>query len=155
MKSLFLISGLLLAVNAQNATTTSSGYPAQVSPSWLTEIKPLSGNVNSYPTGNYPTGNLTTINLNISAYPEAWKSPPTDSDEVKQVIAALDWSKIPNADVRKADSKGDLTMTGYDDAKDPDCWWSATGCVQSKNPLVPPDAYACPQVGYWGLVSLN
>jgi hypothetical protein len=153
MKSLFLASGLLLAVSAQNTTSTTSGYPAQVSPSWLTSITALEGNVKAYPSGTLPTGNLTTINFNITAYPTAWVAPPTDSAEVQQVIAALDWSKIPNAAVRTADANGDLTFTGYDSTTDPDCWWSASGCVVSKNPLIPPDAYQCPQVGYWGLVS--
>jgi hypothetical protein len=141
---------------SSNATTTTEGLPAQVSPEWLSAVTPLAGNVQSYPTGGndtIPTGPLTTIDFNTSGYPEGWKSPPTDSAEVQAAIKAIDWSKVPNSDVRKADSNGDLTMTGYDDDADPDCWWSATGCVKSKNPLVPADAAACPQVGDWGLVS--
>ncbi|CEP17107.1 hypothetical protein [Parasitella parasitica] len=149
-----------ITVNAQNTTSTStttstssSSIPAQVSPEWLKDVVPIAGNVKEYPSGtnaSIPTGPLPTVNFTASGYPEGWKSPPTTSAEVQAVINALDWSKVPGSPVRKADSKGDLTMTGYD-SSDPDCWWSATGCVTSKNASIPPDVAACPTVGDWGL----
>ncbi|KAI9276436.1 hypothetical protein BY458DRAFT_433540 [Sporodiniella umbellata] len=141
---------ILFAV-AQAQNTTTNAPPAQVSPSYLSHVMPVSGNVESYPTSNIPTGPLAKMEFNHTGYPEGWKTPSTSSDEVKAAIAAIDWSMVPKSPVRKADSKGDLTMSGYDDAKDPDCWWSATGCVVSKNPIIPPDYYRCPNVGEWGL----
>lgn len=145
------------ATTSSNATATTGGVPEQVSPQWLSTIKPIAGNVQSYPTGgngSIPTGPLATITFDTTGYPEGWKSPSTNSTEVQAAIKAIDWTKVPNSSVRKADANGDLTMTGYDDAADPDCWWSATGCVKSKNPLIPADAAACPKVGDWGLVSI-
>lgn len=152
---LFASITVLGTVFAQNTTTTSSGVPAQVSPTWLSNVKPIAGNVQSYPSGgngSVPTGPLATVTFDFSAYPTAWKAPSTNSTEVKAVVAAIDWSKVPNSPVRKLDANGALSFSGYDATKDPDCWWSASTCVTSKNPLVPEDAYACPQVGYWGLV---
>jgi hypothetical protein len=142
---------------SSNATTTTGGVPAQVSPGWLSTVTPIAGNAHSYPTGGngtIPTGPLATVNFTTTGYPEAWKSPPIDSAEVQAAISTIDWTKVPTSAVRKADAKGGLTMTGYDANSDPDCWWSASGCVKSKNPLIPPDVAACPQVGDWGLVSI-
>ncbi|GAN03413.1 carbohydrate esterase family 4 protein [Mucor ambiguus] len=147
-----------ISANAQNTTTTStstsSGVPAQVSPAWLSDITPIAGNVKAYPSGtntSIPTGPLPTVNFSTTAYPEGWKSPSTTSAEVQAVIKALDWSKVPGSAVRKADSNGGVSMSGYDSSKDPDCWWSASGCVKSKNASIPADVAACPQVGDWGL----
>ncbi|RCH93266.1 hypothetical protein CU098_005873 [Rhizopus stolonifer] len=148
------VAMLFTAVNAQtNTTSTSSSPPAQVSPAYLSDVVPISGNVKSYPGSGatIPTGKLDTIEFNSTGYPEGWKSPSTTSAEVKAAVAAIDWTMVPNATVRKADSNGDITMTGYDDSKDPDCWWSASGCVESKNPIIAPDYYRCPNVGEWGL----
>lgn len=148
----------IFVANAQlNTTSTSSSPPAQSSPSYLSNIVPLSGNVQSYPASNtsIPTGALPSLSFNASGYPEVWKSPPTDSAEVKEAIASINWGLVPNATIRKANSNGDLSMTGYDSTKDPDCWWSASGCVQSKNPVIPPDYYRCPNVGEWGLVNIS
>lgn len=157
--SLFFASITVLgAAYAQNTTTTSSGVPAQVSPTWLSDVKPIAGSVQSYPTGDnttIPTGALGNITFDFSAYPSGWAAPPTNSSEVQAVVAAIDWTKVPGAAVRKVDANGALTLTGYDATTDPDCWWSASTCVTSKNPLVPQDAYACPQAGYWGLVRHN
>ncbi|KAI7890014.1 uncharacterized protein EV154DRAFT_552589 [Mucor mucedo] len=142
------------STNATTTTSTASGPPAQVSPAWLSSVTPLSGNVKAYPeggNGTLPTGPLASLTFDYSGYPEGWKSPSATSAEVLAAVNAIDWSAVPNSAVRKADSKGDLTMTGYDSEKDPDCWWSASGCVKSKNALIPADAAACPQVGDWGL----
>ncbi|KAI9483264.1 MAG: hypothetical protein EXX96DRAFT_594117 [Benjaminiella poitrasii] len=155
---LAIAAAILPHVHAQNTTTNSattssgSGVPAQVSPAWLSSVVPLSGNVQSYPSGSssIPTGPLPSVNFSATGYPTGWTTPATTSEEVQAVIKAIDWTKVPNSPVRKANSNGDLDMSGYA-SSDPDCWWSATGCVQSKNPLVPPDVAACPQVGDWGL----
>ncbi|KAI7907944.1 uncharacterized protein BX663DRAFT_445982 [Cokeromyces recurvatus] len=138
--------------NTNSGSPSSDSAPAQVPPTWLSDVVPLAGNVQSYPKDNssIPTGSLPVIDFNAAGYPSSWKMPPTTSAEVQAVIRAIDWSKVPNSPVRKAKSNGDLDMSGYD-SSDPDCWWSATGCVQSKNPLIPPDVSACPQVGDWGL----
>ncbi|CEG65024.1 hypothetical protein RMATCC62417_01896 [Rhizopus microsporus] len=152
--SLILSSAILIAtaVNAQS-NKTSSAPPAQTSPSYLSDVVPLTGNVKAYPGSNttIPTGALPSLTFNATGYPTTWKTPPVDSPEVKAAINSIDWGLVPNATVRKANSNGDLSMTGYDSNSDPDCWWSASGCVKSKNPIIPPDYYRCPNVGEWGL----
>ncbi|GAA5809825.1 hypothetical protein MFLAVUS_003240 [Mucor flavus] len=139
------------AANTTTTTTTASSPPAQVSPGWLSTVVPLSGNVKAYPSGTIPTGPLPELTFSATGYPEGWKSPPTTSAEVQAVVKAIDWTLVPNSTVRKADSNGDLTFTGYNSNTDPDCWWSASGCVKSTNPLIPADASACPNAGDWGL----
>lgn len=142
-----------MALSSSAATPTSSGILAVSSPTWLPSVAPISGLSTAVPTGSIPTGALATSvpNFNASAYPEAWKTPPTDSAEVQAVIKALDWTKVPNAPTHKAESNGDLVMTGYDADTDPYCWWSDTNCVKPKVDYLPEDIYYCPRPGDWGL----
>lgn len=42
-------------------------------------------------------------------------------------------------------------LVPYDDEADPDCWWSVKHCILSKNPIIPPDTYACPEARTFGL----
>lgn len=145
------------SVNASSSSSSSSSSgaapaPPQSSPSWLSSVRPLPGNVQSYPTDDtkIPTGPLNNSTAPLQGYPEPWKSPPTDSPELQAVIKAIDWSAVPSAPVRKANPDGSVNMQGYDQS-DPDCWWSATGCVQPKHPGMSPDVSYCPKVGDWGL----
>ena len=154
---LFSATSLATAQNATSSassgTSTPSSPPPQTSPSYLSSVVPMAGNVKAYPAagnGSIPTGPLPAVTFSGTGYPTAWKTPPTTSAEVQAAMAAINWNIVPNAAVRKADSKGDLTFTGYDSTTDPDCWWSASGCVKSKNPSIAPDYYQC-SVGDWGL----
>lgn len=149
-----LIGAQNITSSAATGTSTPSGPPPQVSPAYLSNVVPISGNVQSYPSGDnnsIPTGPLPSVNFNATGYPTPWKLAPYDSAEVQAAIAAINWDIVPKSAVRKADSNGDLTFTGYDSNADPDCWWSSSGCVKSKNPSIPPDVAACPEVGDWGL----
>lgn len=108
--------------NSTSTSSSASGPPAQVSPAWLSSVKPIAGNVQSYPSGgngSVPTGPLASVTFNAAGYPTAWKSPPTTSAEVQAAISAINWSLVPNAAVRKADANGQLTFTGYDSNTDP------------------------------------
>lgn len=138
-----------MALSSSAATPSSSGILAVSSPTWLPSVAPISGLPTAVPTGSIPTGALATSvpNFNASAYPEGWKTPPTDSAEVQAVIKALDWTKVPNAPTHKAESNGDLVMTGYDANTDPYCWWSDTNCVKPKVDYLPEDIYYCPRPG--------
>lgn len=154
-----LVLSAASSILAQNTTSTGtsstpSSPPAQVSPAYLSNVVPLPGNVESYPTGgngSVPTGPLATVSFNTSGYPTPWKKAPTTGAEVQAAIAAINWNIVPNAAVRKANANGDLSFSGYDSNTDPDCWWSSSGCIKSKNPSIPPDVAACPEVGDWGL----
>ncbi|KAG2183396.1 hypothetical protein INT43_006402 [Umbelopsis isabellina] len=149
-------AAILATANAQasvsSGTPTSASLLAVSSPTWLASISAATGLPSSVPTGAVPTGPLpSNVNFNASAYPEGWKTPPTNSPEVQAVIAALDWSKVPNATIHKAKANGDLDMTGYNENTDPYCWWSDTNCVQPKVDYLPTDISYCPAKGDWGL----
>lgn len=156
--SLTLLASTALAQSSSSAAApqpsgTSSGSLAQSSPAWLSDVKPLPGNVQSYPTTTQvPTGPLSAVNLTLSGYPPGWASPPTDSPQVQAVYKAINWSLVPNSAVRTANKDGTPNMSGYD-ASDPDCWWSASGCTTPKHQGVEADIVNCPTAGDWGLVS--
>lgn len=141
------------ATSSEQATTTATptadSLLAVSSPAWLSSVTPMAGLPSAVPSGSVPTGVLTATlpGFNLSAYPEGWKTPPTDSAEVQAVISALDWTKVPNAAVRKAKSNGDLDMSGYDANTDPYCWWSDTNCVNPKVDYLPEDISYCPRPG--------
>jgi hypothetical protein len=131
------------------ATPTTSNLLPVSSPTWLPSVGPISDLPTAVPTGAIPTGALpsTVANFNAFVYPEGWKTPPTDSAEVQAVMKALDWSKVPNATVNKANANGDLDMSGYDTNTDPYCWWTDTNCVNPKVDFLPQDIYYCPRDG--------
>lgn len=135
---------------AQAADTT--GMLPQSSPVFLSNIARPTGAVQSTPLKPYPTGALDmSFKLDLSKYPVPKEVPPTNTNEVKNAVAAIDWSKVPNAQVRKKRADGSLDISGYDVIKDPDCWWSASICKQPKATFLPADYYRCPNTGDWGL----
>ncbi|PHZ13500.1 glycoside hydrolase/deacetylase [Rhizopus microsporus ATCC 52813] len=137
---------------SSSATSTTDGILAVQSPTWLPDFPVPSGVNSGYPTGAPNiTDSLSRTTLNLSAYPEPWGEPSTTHPEIKAVIKAIDWSKVPKAPVRKAKSNGDLDMAGYDASKDPYCWWSDSNCVTPKVSYLPKDIYMCPNAGDWGL----
>ncbi|KAI8887547.1 carbohydrate esterase family 4 protein [Backusella circina FSU 941] len=134
------------------STSTSSGILAVESPAWLPAFKAPTGVNSGYPTGELTLSDtLPRETLDLSAYPAPWGKVSTTHPEVKKVIAAIDWTKVPKAPVRKTKANGDIDMTGYDSAKDPYCWWSDSNCVKPKASYLPEDVSFCPNAGDWGL----
>ncbi|ORX51257.1 glycoside hydrolase/deacetylase [Hesseltinella vesiculosa] len=144
------LASLASMVMAQNATGTSSSMFPSASPAWLSDVVPLQGNAQSYPTGPVPTGPFSGT-INLTGYPTTWATPPTNSPQVQNAINAINWGLVPNSTVRSASSNGNLNFGGYDSANDPDCWWSATTCTSPKHQGVPTDIVNCPIPGTWGL----
>lgn len=63
---------------------------------------------------------------------------------------------IPNDVPTKGATKGhygisDQASDSYDNDKDPDCWWTATGCMKPKHKDLGPDVKDCPEPNTWGL----
>ena len=137
--------------SASSATSTDSGILAVSSPTWLPQFSVPSGVATSYQTNRNTDPTLSTQTLNLTAYPEPWGAPTTNTPEIQNVINSIDWGHVPNATVRKALSNGDLDMSGYDSTTDPYCWWSDSNCVKPKVSYLPEDIYYCPRVGDWGL----
>ncbi|CAO3614620.1 unnamed protein product [Cunninghamella echinulata] len=138
-------------------TTTSNNnnnnYLPQQSPAWLPKFATPSNVNNGYTSTNSINTDaaLDKTTLNINNYPEPWSAATVNHPEVKAVIDALDWSKVPNIKPSKADKNGNVVFDGYDDAKDPNCWWSDTNCVKPKVNYIPEDIYYCPTAGDFGL----
>ncbi|KAI7850175.1 hypothetical protein BDC45DRAFT_518695 [Circinella umbellata] len=133
------------------SSSTDSGILAVSSPGWLPQFSVPSGVASSYQTSRNTDPTLSTQTLNLTAYPEPWGAPTTNTPEIQNVINSIDWGHVPNATVRKALSNGDLDMSGYDSTTDPYCWWSDSNCVKPKVSYLPEDIYYCPRVGDWGL----
>ncbi|KAI9247358.1 hypothetical protein BY458DRAFT_484152 [Sporodiniella umbellata] len=142
---------ILFSVFAQAfaATGTSNNYLPQVSPVFPSNIPVPSGAATSYNDGPYKASN-TLDTTPLSGFPAVWKIPSTTSSEVKAVYNSIDWTKVPNAPVRKIKSDGTFSPRS-DGSNDPYCYWSSTNCVQPKASYLPPDLYECPTKGYWGL----
>ncbi|KAI8580697.1 hypothetical protein K450DRAFT_173211 [Umbelopsis ramanniana AG] len=130
----------------------NDGVLPQSSPAFLSDVPKPTGVVDAVPTKPYPTGSLDMHwKLDLSKYPAVKQVPPTDSPEVKNAIAAIDWTKVPKAPIRKKLPNGSLDVSNYNIDQDPDCWWSASICKTPKATYLPSDYYMCPTVGDWGL----
>lgn len=136
----------------KTTTTKSTGILAVESPKWLPDFGVPSGVNTGYPTGPIDTSvAISHTSLNLSSYPEPWTAPSTTHPEIKAVIAALDWTKVPKAPIVKVNAAGEIDMTSYDATKDPYCWWSDSNCVKPKATYLPADVSICPRAGDWGL----
>ncbi|KAI7906997.1 chitin deacetylase 2 [Cokeromyces recurvatus] len=94
------------------------------------------------------------ININPAEWPTVWVKATSngmnETEEFRNLYNSIDWSKAPDIPVRTA-VDGVLDMSGYNATADPDCWWSASGCVTPKLPDVNKDIYYCPEPETWGL----
>ncbi|CAO3633384.1 unnamed protein product [Mucor fragilis] len=147
--AIVLVTGISAAPTATTtgSATSTKSYIPQHSPSFPS-MPAATGVVSEYNYGPYNlSDSLPTYTL--KGYPDAWSVPPTDSDEVKAAIKAIDWSLVPNASVRHQDKNGDF-KPDTDGDKDPYCWWSDTNCVHPKIDI-PSDFYSCAKNGDWGL----
>ncbi|KAI8072278.1 hypothetical protein BC940DRAFT_339325 [Gongronella butleri] len=123
------------------------------SPAWLAHVAvPTSGVVKQVPKADdVQSGDLTPVTqLDLTGFPELLKQPPTSHPEVKRVIDAIDWQKVPDIAPKKVHD-WTLDIKSYDARADRDCWWSATQCKKPKVDYLPEDIHYCPRAGDWGL----
>ncbi|KAI8079457.1 hypothetical protein BDF21DRAFT_494038 [Thamnidium elegans] len=152
VSALVLATATFASAATTKPTSTSSGVLAVESPAWLPDFGVPNGVNAGYPTGALNTSKtLSHKTLDLSAYPEPWEAPSTTHAEIKAVIKAIDWTKVPKAPIVKTNSNGEIDMTKYDDSKDDYCWWSSTNCVKPKSSYLPADVSVCPNAGDWGL----
>ncbi|KAG0171271.1 hypothetical protein DFQ28_002496 [Apophysomyces sp. BC1034] len=149
---------------ASNSSSTSTAFNSKdYWKSFTSPVNPLNISLPSLPqtTSHDPTQECvdyptpTEFKFVASEWPSIWETATSNgmntSAEFKQLYNSINWSKMPNIPVRKLGPNGAPDMTGYDNAKDPDCWWSATTCTIPKNPGVNADIYACAEPDTWGL----
>ncbi|KAG0320317.1 chitin deacetylase [Dissophora globulifera] len=79
-------------------------------------------------------------------YPKKDELPDVNSPMVKQWVSEIDWSKVPNIPVAKADIPNcpDCPKNKKGVPKDA-CWWTCDGCVAKD------DIEVCPRQNAWGL----
>lgn len=96
------------ATSSSSSSNTTSSYIPQFSPSL--DVPAATGVVTSY---NYGPYNLTTTldTTTLKGYPPTWESPDVNHPEVKAAIAKIDWTKVPNAPVRKQHPDGSWIST--------------------------------------------
>ena len=78
-------------------------------------------------------------------------------DQAQQVWSEVQQSGIIPSDIQpRGATKGhygisDDSSNSYNNDKDPDCWWTATGCTSPKHPKIGDDMTSCPEPNTWGL----
>lgn len=141
-------SSVMATTTTTSSATSTKTYIAQVSPVFPSNIPKPTGVVTTYNYGPYNTTS-TLSREKLKGYPEPFKIPDIKHPEVQAAIKAIDWSKVPDAPVRKQNKNGDF-KPDTDGDKDPYCWWSDTNCVKPKIDI-PEDFHSCPRRGDWGL----
>ncbi|KAG0166022.1 hypothetical protein DFQ28_007957 [Apophysomyces sp. BC1034] len=143
------IAAALAGVNAAAATNFSSS----VDPTKI-EIPQIPQTTSKDPVQQC-TYYAPPVPINAAEWPTLWQVATSNgmnkTAEFQNLYKSIDWSKAPNIPVRKLTPERGLDTTGYDAAKDPDCWWTASQCVKPKLADVKPDIYKCPEPDTWGL----
>ncbi|KAH8551590.1 chitin deacetylase 1 [Umbelopsis sp. PMI_123] len=165
-KSFVAITTLASAVQASTAAAaTTAAAPATSS----TAVTPLSGGTNplaitipsiaqttSYdPTVECQAYTVPGLTIDATQWPTIWETATSNgmntSAEFTTLYNSIDWTKKPNAPVRKMTAAGGLDFTGYSATTDPDCWWSSSLCTIPKATDVNADIYHCQEPETWGL----
>ncbi|KAI9277645.1 hypothetical protein BY458DRAFT_504691 [Sporodiniella umbellata] len=141
-----------LALVSVNAVTTN--YTSTVDP--LKVVIPEIPQTTSHDPAAQCVYYQSPFVINKNQWPNSWEIATSNgmntSAEFKALYNSIDWTKAPNIPVRKISATtGGLDMTGYDSAKDPDCWWSSTTCKTPKTQGINADLYECPEPDVWGL----
>ncbi|CAM0135214.1 unnamed protein product [Umbelopsis sp. WA50703] len=143
-------SAVALTATVQAITTN---FSSSVNPNHIT--LPSIPQLTSYNVNTECTYYNPNVPIVAKDWPTSWlvatSNGMSKSAEFTKLYNSIKWSSAPNIPVRKADSSGNLDMSGYDMSTDPDCWWSATTCVTPKHPGVLADIYRCPEPDTWGL----
>jgi peptidoglycan/xylan/chitin deacetylase (PgdA/CDA1 family) len=90
----------------------------------------------------------------INDFPTNW-APATlvqGDQEAAALFAQLNQTlgdKVANVQV-KVGTMGDFSGYQYDNAADPDCWWTKTRCTKPKDESIPADIDRLPEPNTWG-----
>ncbi|GAN08863.1 carbohydrate esterase family 4 protein [Mucor ambiguus] len=154
------------ATSTKSASTSTASTLAKPQDYWKnfkSLVDPLNITIEAIPqtTSNDPSVECTyyqppsNFKFNEKEWPTLWETATsngmTNTAEFKALYNSIDWTKAPKIAVRKLNSDGSINMSGYDQSKDPDCWWSASTCTKPKLEGVNEDIYTCPEPETWGL----
>ncbi|BEJ17020.1 hypothetical protein CspHIS471_0604210 [Cutaneotrichosporon sp. HIS471] len=90
----------------------------------------------------------------LTQFPTNWAPAtivPSDT-AAQQLFAQLNQTlgqKVANVQV-KVGTQGDFSGYQYDNAADPDCWWTKTRCTVPKDTTIPADISRLPEPNTWG-----
>ncbi|KAI7856878.1 chitin deacetylase 1 [Circinella umbellata] len=138
-------------VGAQAATTnyTSSTDPTKIT---LPDI-PQTSSYDVNTECQYYESEFS--NYDKTLWPNSWEIATSNnmntSKEFTDLYNSIDWSKAPNIQPSTLGPDGGLVMTSYNTAEDPNCWWSASGCVAPKGEGINADIFECPEPETLGL----
>ncbi|KAF8922250.1 hypothetical protein CPB85DRAFT_1266590 [Mucidula mucida] len=135
------------------ASSESTAVPlSSITASATTNSAELPTLATTYTAGAEPTliegaPPLPALNLNIASYPPLDRTPPTDSDEVKQWKAEVANSgiTIPNIKPNVAGGCPTNPEAVANAGENGNCWWTCGGCTRDT------DITTCPTKGSWGL----
>ncbi|KAG2209908.1 hypothetical protein INT46_010504 [Mucor plumbeus] len=147
-----------ITITGSSLDTANSTLPTHSTNGWAPQFSPIFSNLNvskdaisQYNNGPLNVNvSLSRETLDLKNYPDAWESPDPKHPEVQAIIKQINWDLVPKYKVRKVKNY-DLIFDGYDEDKDPDCWWSANMCTKPKVKYLPPDLFTCDVKGDWGL----
>ncbi|BEI86185.1 hypothetical protein CcaverHIS002_0604720 [Cutaneotrichosporon cavernicola] len=90
----------------------------------------------------------------LTQFPTNWAPAtilPSDT-AAQQLFSQLNQTlgqKVGNVQV-KVGTQGDFSGYQYDNAADPDCWWTKTRCTEPKDTTIPADIWRLPEPNTWG-----
>ncbi|PWN51885.1 glycoside hydrolase/deacetylase [Violaceomyces palustris] len=90
----------------------------------------------------------------LSDFPTPWENATILADDTaaQNVWKSIqDSGIIPSSVKPKGTVNGDFSGVNYNNAQDPDCWWTATNCHTPKQSDLAADVYQCPEPSTWGL----
>ncbi|CAO3624622.1 unnamed protein product [Cunninghamella blakesleeana] len=112
-------------------------------------------------TSNDPASECTyyeppVSNFNPKEWPNLWETATSNgmdkTPEFINLYNSINWDNKPkNISVRKLNADGSVNFNGYDEANDPDCWWSSSTCTVPKHKGVNADIYTCQEPETFGL----
>ncbi|CAM0138824.1 hypothetical protein VKS41_005962 [Umbelopsis sp. WA50703] len=141
------------AVLFSTASAVVTNYTSTVDPTKITLP-----NIPQDTTSDFQTACVWTtppVPFVATDWPTSWQPATTNgmnlTSEFQALYNSIDWTQAPQIAPRNLSAPGVLDTTGYDTVNDPDCWWTATGCVTPKFPGVLKDISACSEPETWGL----
>jgi hypothetical protein len=137
------------AVLFSTASAVVTNYTSTVDPTKITLP-----NIPQDTTSDFQTACVWTtppVPFVATDWPTSWQPATTNgmnlTAEFQALYNSIDWTQAPQIAPRNLSAPGVLDTTGYDTVNDPDCWWTATGCVTPKFPGVLKDISACSEPG--------
>ena len=160
--ALLAVVATAAAVSAHNAHLFERGTHNEVTLRYLRRANVMSAadlakvqDPNQQCSYNLNAANMPELKQG-QPFPQSWKiaSIQDNDQQAKKVWQDIQSSGIIPGDVQVKSDGGQhnaVSQNGYNSHQDPDCWWTASGCVTPKHQNIPSDLASCPEPNTWGL----